>query len=88
MTSITFSGALKCWGYNISGQLGDGTTTNRPTPVTIDQGTSYSQITAGGSHTCGITTGGVLKCWGRNDSGQIADGTTTNRSTPTVVTGF
>ena len=33
---ITTSGTLKCWGVNESGQVGDGTTTNRPTPTAVD----------------------------------------------------
>ncbi|MEY4615249.1 MAG: hypothetical protein RJB66_209 [Pseudomonadota bacterium] len=82
---ITFGGKLKCWGDNGWGQLGDGTTTNKTAPITIDSGTSYNQISAGSSHTCGITTGGALKCWGDNGGGQLGDGTTTNKTNPTTI---
>jgi hypothetical protein len=85
---ITAFEALKCWGWNDYGQLGDSTTINRSIPVIIDQGTSYSQITGGWSHTCGITTAGVLKCWGGNTGGKLGDGTTTNRPTPTTTSSF
>ena len=44
--AITSSGVLKCWGTNFSGQVGDGTTTRRLSPVVIDPGVSYSMISA------------------------------------------
>jgi alpha-tubulin suppressor-like RCC1 family protein len=64
---------LKCWGKNSYGQLGDGTTNDTPSVVVIDPGTSYTQISAGEQHTCGITSAGVLKCWGSNLSSQLGD---------------
>ena len=77
---------LKCWGLNTNGRLGDGSVTNRTSPVVIDSGTSYSQVSAGGSHTCGIVSStGVLKCWGLNTNGQLGDGTVTQRTSPVVI---
>ena len=74
---------LYAWGWNIYGQLGDGTTTNRHTPTQI--GTSdWSSIAAGGNHSLGIS-GGKLYAWGSNYYGQLGDGTTTNRHTPTQI---
>lgn len=80
-------GAAYCWGYNYSGQLGDGTTTNRltPTAVTGLGGAVVKSIAAGGGHTCAITVTNRLYCWGNNYYGNIGDGTTTNRLTPTYV---
>jgi len=82
-------GPLKCWGYNSHGQLGDGTTTNRLTPTTINVGGAVELLALKGSisgyHTCTYLTGGTLKCWGSNDNGQLGDGTTTNRITPTTI---
>ena len=79
---LTTTGGVRCWGYNMSGQLGDGTTTNRTTPPTTDVLTGVQAIAAGNAHTCALTTTGGVRCWGENGGGQLGDGTTTNRSTP------
>jgi len=76
-----------CWGamgYN-SGQLGDGTTTGRLTPVAVAGGLYFSQVSAGTTHTCAKTSAGVAYCWGWNFFGQVGDGTTTDRLTPVPV---
>ena len=72
-----------CWGFNRYGQLGDGTTAMRLTPVVVSGlGSQMRSLTAGGSHTCVLADNGWIKCWGENESGQLGDGTLTNRSTP------
>lgn len=86
---ITTSGALKCWGDNLFGELGNGTTTNEESPVVIDSGTTYAAIAVGGNgseaHTCGITTGGVLKCWGSDTQGELGDGGSSEQNSPIVI---
>ena len=84
---ISIAGAAYCWGFNNDGQLGDGTTTQRPTPVRVAGGLSFSAISAGSLHTCGVTVAGAAYCWGLNDSGQLGDGSTTSRTTPVPVVG-
>jgi alpha-tubulin suppressor-like RCC1 family protein len=77
---------LKCWGNNAQGQLGDGTTTQRTTPTTIDVGGAVGLLALGDKHTCAyVTASALLKCWGNNAQGQLGDGTYTNRNTPTTI---
>jgi len=85
----TSAGQVKCWGANESGQLGDGTTTDRLTPVAVTGLTEdVKQVVAGGRHTCVVTVGGAAKCWGLNDRGQLGDGTAISRTAPVDVQGL
>lgn len=80
---------VKCWGSNEFGQLGDGTTIDRPVPVNVAGLTSgVSAIGVGFVHSCAVTRTGGLKCWGLNSQGMLGDGTETNRLRPVDVVGF
>lgn len=82
----TNSGQVYCWGNNFWGQLGDGSTTDRPKPVPVSQGTEeFVSVRPGLGLTCARTSAGQAFCWGRGNSGQIGDGDTDDHTTPKAV---
>lgn len=86
--ALAGDGRAFCWGFNLNGQVGDGTLNNsRTAPTQVAGGLLFTQLSAGGSYTCGITTGQEAYCWGWNGNGQLGDGTKQDRSQPTLVSG-
>jgi uncharacterized protein YjdB/alpha-tubulin suppressor-like RCC1 family protein len=77
-------GKAYCWGTNKSGQLGDGTVTDHSDATPVAGDLTFSMVSAGSQHTCGIV-GTKAYCWGKNDKGQLGDGTTTDRRKPVAV---
>ncbi|GIE34140.1 chromosome condensation regulator RCC1 [Actinoplanes italicus] len=77
-----------CWGQNAEGQVGDGTTTNRlsPVPVNAPGGVTFTQIAAGHNHTCAIGSDSKVYCWGLGQNGAMGNGGTSNQSAPGLVT--
>jgi alpha-tubulin suppressor-like RCC1 family protein len=87
--AIASGSGARCWGYNQGGQLGDGTSMTRFSPVdVVGLGSGVLAIQAGVLHTCALISGGAMKCWGNNFEGQLGDGSTTNRLTPEQVLGL
>jgi alpha-tubulin suppressor-like RCC1 family protein len=74
-----------CWGYNIDGQLGDGTVIDRFGPVAVTRGSTLFLVDAGSYHSCGVATGGSAWCWGENVDGPLGDGTKSNSSVPVAA---
>jgi alpha-tubulin suppressor-like RCC1 family protein len=90
-TALTSDGRYFTWGYNNSGQLGNGSISTTPiaTPIEMDLavfgGETITDISAGYSHAAVITSSGKLYTWGLNNNGQLGDGTQVSSSTPTEV---
>jgi len=76
-----------CWGYNGYGEMGDGTTSQRNSPVAVIGGKRWLKVLTGDLMSCGLDTSRRVWCWGHNSYGQLGDGTTTARTVPTLVYG-
>ena len=75
-------------GNNNNGQLGDGTTFSKTSPVSVIGGiTNWSQVSAGSSHSLGVTSSGIAWAWGFNGNGRLGDGTAVSKTSPVSVIG-
>jgi alpha-tubulin suppressor-like RCC1 family protein len=88
--AINTSGVVYCWGNNVAGQLGNGTTTESHVPVKVSALRVPAMEIAAGSdlNACVRLSDGSAQCWGANQFGQLGDGTTTYRHLPVQVTGL
>ena len=82
---VRAGGTAVCVGANSSGQLGDGTATDRATSGRVGQPGEWRRIVTGGSTSCGIKNSGALYCWGQNNRGQLGLGGGTQKWTPQRV---
>ena len=70
---LLVTGDVQCWGSNGNGQLGNNSTVNSATPVSVSGLTTATQVSAGQSHTCALLASGGVQCWGHNGNGQLGD---------------
>lgn len=84
---VTSVGGVACWGDNSFGQLGDGTTESRQTPVHAASDVPFESVSAGQVTTCAVSINAAAFCWGHNSNGELGDGTNENRHVPTPVAG-
>ncbi len=91
-------GTVMSWGYNGSGQLGDGATIGpevcagelrcSPTPVPVGGLSDVTAIAAGGLHSLALLSDGTVRAWGYNLVGQLGNGTTNDSDVPVAVSGL
>jgi alpha-tubulin suppressor-like RCC1 family protein len=87
-TCALVSGALKCWGDNQYGQLGDDSIAEKHVPTLVTGlGSGVTAISAGGMHTCAVAAGKGF-CWGDNRWGELGDGSLTDQRVPVQVSGL
>ncbi|MDO9628657.1 MAG: InlB B-repeat-containing protein, partial [Acholeplasmataceae bacterium] len=88
---LTSTGRMFTWGYNTYGQIGDGTTIHKTTPIEITNQFNLGAeetiaiVSIGGYYSAVLTSGGRMFTWGHNVSGQLGDGTTVDKITPTEI---
>ncbi len=81
----SIAGQAVSWGNNGHGQLGDGTTTQRTSPVQVLNSAEVVQLSGGALHSLALLSDGTIRAWGYNSQGQLGDNTTTQRTTPVQV---
>jgi alpha-tubulin suppressor-like RCC1 family protein len=88
MCGLSRAGQVLCWGSNSTGQLGDGTRTDRQAPVPVLGISEAVEVAAGDMHACARRRSGRVSCWGRNEFGAVGDdtmGPSTVRAKPVEV---
>ena len=83
--ALTTSGTVWAWGYNASGQLGNGTTTSSSVPVQVSNLTGAVAVAGGTGHSLALRSDGTVWAWGDNGYGQLGNGTTSSSSVPVQV---
>jgi alpha-tubulin suppressor-like RCC1 family protein len=86
--ALKSDGTVWAWGRNSSGQLGDGTSTMRLTPIQVSGLTLITAIASGQDHSLARKSDGTVWAWGFNGSGQLGDGTFNPTLNPAQVGGL
>ena len=86
--AVRTDGTLWSWGYNLTGQLGNGSTTSTGTPVSVVGLTNVTTtVAASKAHSLAVTSDGAVWAWGAN-GGALGDGTAVSSSVPVRVMGM
>jgi alpha-tubulin suppressor-like RCC1 family protein len=86
--ALLVDGVVKCWGWSVNGQLGNGSTFTAEGHVTVIDLDEAVAISTGSLHTCALTTAGELKCWGSNGQKQLGRSRIQQSASPLVVSGL
>jgi hypothetical protein len=79
--------SVECWGRNVRGQVGDGTTNSPVTTPHVVNGLRAAALSLGEWHSCALLADGTAQCWGQNDYGQ-AGTTGAYADVPVTVAGL
>jgi alpha-tubulin suppressor-like RCC1 family protein len=87
------AGGVACWGSNSSGELGNGVSGARLSPVRVVGISNATGISAGSWDTCARLANRQVKCWGLNNKGQLGNKSTSHHfrvyvESPTGAGGF
>lgn len=87
--ALATDASVWCWGVNERGQLGDGSSTDRDTPVRVAGERRFKRLATSitSSHSCALALDGAAYCWGFNADGQLGNGSTTDSRRPVAVAG-
>jgi alpha-tubulin suppressor-like RCC1 family protein len=89
--ALLSDGTVRCWGWNVDGELGDGTQTPSSTPVVVSGLSGATAIAMGDYTACALVASGDVVCWGFDDSGQLGSlttGQTCNGNNDPYVTAY
>ena len=80
--------SIKCWGRGSFGRLGNGSTLDNATPVTVSGISNAVQVGSGLISACAVLDTGSVQCWGRGSEGRMGNGANSDQSTPVSVSGI
>ena len=72
--AVTTTGEVWCWGRNNTGQIGDGTTTQRLVPTRVPLTGTFIQVVAANGYSCALASNGSAFCWGYGQFGSLGHG--------------
>jgi len=80
-------GGIACWGYNLWGQLGNGSKQSTANPIDVRSIRSAIAVASGVRHSCAVLDNGHIRCWGGNTYGQLGNGSSGNSAGSTIPVG-
>jgi alpha-tubulin suppressor-like RCC1 family protein len=87
--ALLSTGSVDCWGNNVRGQLGNGTSASESlTPTAVVGISNATAIGSGWLHTCAVLATSSVECWGAGDDGQLGDLAIADESSPVPVLGI
>ncbi len=83
--AVVEGGSAYCWGGNVAGQLGTGSSGDGPSPLPSPVLTNVTDLAAGSEHTCALRADTTVSCWGFNGAGRLGTGDEVSSAAPRTV---